>query len=75
MVRWRDDLGAPCYLSFLPEDHWCGNIRQSVGLTIAALSRNRPQNRAEAEESTLLLVENWAANTTEWIEALPRVIP
>ena len=56
--------GHALYLCFFQLPLWCGNTRQSNGLTIVGLSHQLPLSQEEAESHSLPLEANWQ-------EALP----
>ncbi len=70
ILRLRNELGHCCHLAFFREPIWCGNSRQQAGLTIAGLSREYPESRAAAEQTTLLLTTDWESQVEEWIGTL-----
>ena len=68
LLVFGDHAGRRRYLAFLNEPVWCGNIRQPSGLTIAALSKHLPTNRAEAEMHTLPLSGDWEDQLSPWLQ-------
>jgi|GEM_PF-5414282 len=66
-LRFRNGVDQFCYLSFFILPMWCGNIRQSSGITVVGLTKTLPQTRVEAEACSISLEANWEEEIGEFL--------
>jgi hypothetical protein len=63
-----------CYLSLFQESEWCGNAYQAAGLTVVGLSAEFPEDRAAAEEYSLVLTGDWGKEALSFVADFSRKV-